>query len=89
MFVVNDMPKQIDRSLVELLEQAETATIGHVLYEGFVDRGIAAPGIADKCCRIRIAGLIARINYALDSDRHCAHFTVLLWFEVADTSCRR
>ncbi len=42
MFVVNDMPKQIDGSLVELLEQAETATIGHVLYEGFVDRGIAA-----------------------------------------------
>jgi regulator of RNase E activity RraA len=41
MFVVNDMPKQIDNSLVELLEQAETATIGHVLYEGFVDRGIA------------------------------------------------
>ncbi len=41
MFVVNDMPKQIDGSLVELLEQAETATIGHVLYEGFVDRGIA------------------------------------------------
>ena len=42
MFVVNDMPKQIDHSLVELLEQAETATIGHVLYEGFIDRGIAA-----------------------------------------------
>ncbi len=41
MFVVNDMPKQIDSSLVELLEQAETATIGHVLYEGFVDRSIA------------------------------------------------
>jgi 4-hydroxy-4-methyl-2-oxoglutarate aldolase len=42
MFVVNEMPKQIDGSLVELLEQAETATIGHVLYEGFVDRGITA-----------------------------------------------
>lgn len=41
MFVVNDMPKQIDGALVELLEQAETATIGHVLYEGFVDRSIA------------------------------------------------
>src|SRR5436305_6979476 len=41
MFVVNDMPKQIDGALVTLLEQAETATIGHVLYEGFVDRGIA------------------------------------------------
>jgi len=42
MFVVNDMPKQIDTTLIELLEQAETATIGHVLYQGFVDRGIAA-----------------------------------------------
>jgi len=41
MFVVNDMPKQLDSSLVTLLEQAETATIGHVLYEGFVDRAIA------------------------------------------------
>ncbi|WP_342361059.1 RraA family protein [Terrarubrum flagellatum] len=42
MFVVNDMPAQIDASLVELLEKAETATIGHVLYPGFIDRGIAA-----------------------------------------------
>jgi regulator of RNase E activity RraA len=41
MFVVHDMPPQIDPSLVELLEKAETATIGHVLYAGFVDRGIA------------------------------------------------
>ncbi|MBN9064339.1 MAG: 4-hydroxy-4-methyl-2-oxoglutarate aldolase [Rhizobiales bacterium 65-9] len=41
MFTVNDMPPQIDASLVDLLEQAETATIGHVLYEGFVDRRIA------------------------------------------------
>ena len=41
MFIVNPMPKQIDPSLVELLERAETATIGHVLYTGFVDRGIA------------------------------------------------
>lgn len=41
MFIVNDMPQQIDASLVALLEQAETATIGHVLYPGFIDRGIA------------------------------------------------
>ncbi|WNJ88864.1 RraA family protein [Bosea sp. 685] len=42
MFVVNDMPPQIDKELVDLLEKAETATIGHVLYPGFVDRAIAA-----------------------------------------------
>lgn len=41
MFTVKDMPPQLDASLVELLEQAETATIGHVLYTGFVDRGVS------------------------------------------------
>ena len=51
MFVVNDMPKQIDPALVTLLEQAETATIGHFLYDGFVDRRIA-PLIRGK----RVAG---------------------------------
>jgi 4-hydroxy-4-methyl-2-oxoglutarate aldolase len=40
MFTVNDMPRQIDASLVDLLEKAETATIGHVLYRGFVDRAL-------------------------------------------------
>lgn len=40
MFVVNDMPPQIDPGLVDLLEKAETATIGHFLYDGFVDRGV-------------------------------------------------
>ncbi|WP_293861997.1 RraA family protein [uncultured Alsobacter sp.] len=40
MFIVNPMPKQIDPALVDLLEKAETATIGHVLYTGFLDRGI-------------------------------------------------
>jgi 4-hydroxy-4-methyl-2-oxoglutarate aldolase len=40
MFTVNDMPPQIDASLVDLLEKAETATIGHVLYRGFVDRAL-------------------------------------------------
>lgn len=40
MFVVNDMPPQIDPGLVDLLEKAETATIGHFLYDGFVDRAV-------------------------------------------------
>lgn len=40
MFVVNDMPPQIDAGLVDLLEKAETATIGHFLYDGFVDRAV-------------------------------------------------
>jgi len=51
MFVVNDMAPQVDPGLVALLEQAETATIGHVLYTGFVDRRIA-PLIRGK----RVAG---------------------------------
>ncbi|WP_309082883.1 RraA family protein [Chelativorans sp.] len=41
MFTVNDMPPQLDGSLVELLERTETATAGHFLHRGFVDRAIA------------------------------------------------
>ncbi len=40
MFTVNDMPAQVPSELVELLEKAEVATIGHFLYAGFVDQGI-------------------------------------------------
>lgn len=42
MFIVNPMPQQIDASLVALLEKVETATIGHFLHSGFVDREIRA-----------------------------------------------
>jgi regulator of RNase E activity RraA len=42
MFVVNEMPAQIDAGLVELLEKVEVATIGHVLHSGFVDPALRA-----------------------------------------------
>ena len=42
MFNIQPMPLQIDDSLVQLLEQVETATVGQVLHSGFVDRGIRA-----------------------------------------------
>lgn len=40
MFTVRDMPAQLDGELVALMQRAETATIGHVLYSGFLDRRI-------------------------------------------------
>ena len=42
MFNIQPMPSQIDDYLVQLLEQVETATVGHVLHSGFVDREIRA-----------------------------------------------
>ena len=42
MFEVNEMPLQLGTDLVELLEQVETATIGHYLHTGFLDRQIKA-----------------------------------------------
>lgn len=42
MFVTNPMPTPISADLVELLEKVETATVGHVLHSGFVDRDIRA-----------------------------------------------
>jgi len=42
MFVVNEMPAQIDAGVVELLERVEVATIGHVLHSGFVDPALRA-----------------------------------------------
>ena len=42
MFTVNPMPKQISQELVDLLENVETATVGHFLHSGFVDRELRA-----------------------------------------------
>jgi regulator of RNase E activity RraA len=41
-YVVEPMPGQISAEVVALLEQAETATIGHWRHWGFVDRGVQA-----------------------------------------------
>lgn len=42
MFTINPMPEQIGADVIELLEQVEVATIGHVLHSGFVDPEIRA-----------------------------------------------
>lgn len=42
MFVVNDPPPQIDPRLLELLVQAEPATIGHFRHVGFMEPAIRA-----------------------------------------------
>lgn len=42
MFVVNAMPKQIAPELIKKMEQVETATVGHFLHSGFMDRELRA-----------------------------------------------
>jgi regulator of RNase E activity RraA len=42
MFTIAPMPAQLPHDLIALLEKVETATVGHVLHSGFVDRRIAA-----------------------------------------------
>ncbi|TKT74575.1 RraA family protein [Aquamicrobium sp. LC103] len=42
MFEVRDMPAQIDPKLVARMEKVETATVGHFLHSGFIDREIRA-----------------------------------------------
>jgi 4-hydroxy-4-methyl-2-oxoglutarate aldolase len=41
-YTVEAMPPQLSTEVVALLEQAETATIGHWRHWGFVDRGVRA-----------------------------------------------
>lgn len=42
MFIVNPMPKQIAPELIKKMEQVETATVGHFLHSGFMDRELRA-----------------------------------------------
>lgn len=70
MFVVNELPKQIDPDVIALLEQAEPATIGHFLHYGFVDPAISArwqvPRIAGTAVTVRCSANDSTIvHYAL------------------------
>jgi regulator of RNase E activity RraA len=74
MFVINDLPPQIDADLIRLLEQAEPATIGHFLDFGFVDPAIRAqwqvPRVAGTAVTVRCAGTDGTIvHYALGQVR--------------------
>ena len=70
MFLLNELPPQIDAALISILEQAEPATIGHFLDFGFVDPAIRAqwqvPRIAGTAVTVRCAGTDSTIvHYAL------------------------
>lgn len=70
MFVVQELPQQIDSTLISLLQQAEPATIGHFLHFGFVDPAIHAlwqvPRMAGTAVTVRCAGGdSAIVHYAL------------------------
>lgn len=57
MFVINDVPQQIDPELAALLPQAEPATIGHFRHVGFMD-----PGVRSLLSGHRIAGTAVTVR---------------------------
>jgi len=52
MYIVKDLPPQIEASRLELLAKAEPATIGHTLHAGFMDIGMR--GILPDAVRARV-----------------------------------
>ena len=57
MYIVKDLPPQIEASRLELLAKAEPATIGHTLHSGFMDIGMR--GILPD---VRIAGTAVTVR---------------------------
>ncbi|MBD9596934.1 RraA family protein [Ensifer sp. ENS05] len=72
MYTINDMPKPIDRELIEMLEKVETATVGHVLYDAFVGPGIT-PLIPDR----RVAGTAVTLRL-VHADSTLLHYLTKL-----------
>jgi len=60
MYTLNPLPAQIPENQLELLRQVETATVGHVLHNGFIDREIRAVlpemRVAGTAVTVRIPG---------------------------------
>ena len=60
MYTLNSLPAQIPENQLELLCQVETATVGHVLHNGFIDREIRAVlpemRVAGTAVTVRIPG---------------------------------
>jgi len=74
MFVLNPLPKQVDKKILDIVVQAEPATIGHFLHMGFMDpeiRGVLpdrrTAGTAITCKVPGVDGTI--IHYALGQAR--------------------
>jgi regulator of RNase E activity RraA len=74
MFVINELPPQVDPELLALLAQAEPATIGHFMNFGFVDPAVKAmfevPRVVGTAVTVRFAGAdCAILHYALGQVR--------------------
>jgi regulator of RNase E activity RraA len=57
MYIVKDLPPQIEPSRLDLLVKAEPATVGHTLHMGFMDTGMR--GILPD---VRIAGTAVTVR---------------------------
>lgn len=73
MFVVNPMPAQIAAAVIARLEQVETATIGHFLHSGFMDRELRAV-LAHK----RVAGTAVTVRLPHADSTILHHLTRLV-----------
>ncbi|MFC7704481.1 RraA family protein [Plastorhodobacter daqingensis] len=73
MFIVNPMPAQIDPALITRMERVETATIGHFLHSGFMDRDLRAV-LPEK----RIAGTAVTIRLPHADSTALHYFTKLV-----------
>jgi len=74
MFIVNPAPAQISPAVIDLLEKTETATVGHLLHSGFVDRHIRAVlpqhRVAGTAVTVRIPALdSAMLHYVINMAR--------------------
>jgi 4-hydroxy-4-methyl-2-oxoglutarate aldolase len=74
MLVINELPPQIDRNLLDLLVKAEPATIGHFRHAGFMDPAIRAlmqdVRVAGTAVPIRVPGMDGTmVHYALGQVR--------------------
>jgi len=74
MYVLNPLPRQVDRELLDLLVQAEPAVIGHFRYTGFMAPAIRAHfqdrRIAGTAVTLRAPGMDgAMVHYAVGQAR--------------------
>ena len=74
MYVLNPLPKQVDRALLDLLVQAEPAVIGHFRYTGFMSPAIRAHfqdrRIAGTAVTVRAPGMDgAMVHHAVGQAR--------------------
>lgn len=70
MIVVKDLPKQIDKAVLDRLVQAEPATIGH-----FLDFGFVSPEIRSLFSDKRVAGTAVTVRF-VGSDSTMMHYAL-------------